>query len=972
MAVVRAGSRLSAPCLCMVTVGMILLVGSVLWIGAVGTASATESAGTLLQEGERNTLQLPDGMNPMDVVRMVDRNRLGVGGMHGESNRGLDSSRVLQAGAHDKRGYLPPVPVGRPAPVDEMGLAFHIGGDGVYRPSGSNQGNPSIAFDGTNYLVVWAEERNESDIYGARVSVEGEVLDPVGIPISTAAYGQGYPSVVFNGEHYFVVWEDGRSGHEMWSRSEIYGARVSAGGEMLDPEGIAILTDAWYDKVCPSIAFDGTNYLVVWGEVSCGGCQPGADIAGARVSVGGEVLDTSGIAISRAAGFQVLPSVAFDGTNYLVAWENCRTEDFSYDIRGARVSVAGEVLDTSGIAISTSASYQAYPSIAFDGANYLVVWGDYRSGTGYDINGARVTVAGAVLDPVGMPVTVVANNQLSPAVAFDGINYLVVWEDDRNGGFGSSDIYGTRVSVAGEVLDPSGIVISTAVDGQWRPSVAFDGTNYLVVWEDKRNSNQSMLSSYDVYGARVSVEGEVLDTSGIAIAQVGYAQWNPSVAFGGMNCLVVWEDGRNQNTSEIYAARVSVDGVVLDPAGIPISRGAENSRHNPSIAFSGTNYLVVWEDQSGGSSYYDIYGARLSLTGKLLGSGVTAISTAANGQQYPSAAFDGTNYLVVWEDSRSGSGYGYDDIYGARVSVLGAVLDTSGIAISTAAYGQLYPSVAFDGTNYLVAWEDYSGGSGYPDIHGARVKVGGEVLDPDGLVISAAADGQHYPAVARGAGCTTLIAYSCFSPAPYGSVRIWGNFWKGPTAVAFASASAEAEQGYVRLSWQMAVEAVASSFRVERSDSRGGTFVELALPVATGPGFTFSCTDHSVRAGQTYWYRIVLLGASGVDEETCGPIEVRVDEAPTAFMAYQSYPNPFNPRCTIRYDIQAAGAVSLRVFGVNGALVRTLVDSWREPGMYREVWDGRDDAGSEQPSGVYFYRIEAGSFVATRKMVLLK
>jgi hypothetical protein len=88
---------------------------------------------------------------------------------------------------------------------------------------------------------------------------------------------------------------------------------------------------------------------------------------------------------------------------------------------------------------------------------------------------------------------------------------------------------------------------------------------------------------------------------------------------------------------------------------------------------------------------------------------------------------------------------------------------------------------------------------------------------------------------------------------------------------------------------------------------------------------------------------------------------VRVDSVPVAYQAHQSYPNPFNPLCTIRYDISRAGMVSLRVFDVTGASIRTLFNGWREPGEYTEL-----------PSDVYFYRLEVGNFVATRKMVLLR
>jgi len=73
----------------------------------------------------------------------------------------------------------------------------------------------------------------------------------------------------------------------------------------------------------------------------------------------------------------------------------------------------------------------------------------------------------------------------------------------------------------------------------------------------------------------------------------------------------------------------------------------------------------------------------------------------ADGHQFaPAVAFDGTNYLVAWQDGRGT----YYDVYGARVSPAGAVLDPAGIAFSTAEREQLAPALAFDGTNYFVTW----------------------------------------------------------------------------------------------------------------------------------------------------------------------------------------------------------------------------------------------------------------------------
>jgi hypothetical protein len=142
------------------------------------------------------------------------------------------------------------------------------------------------------------------------------------------------------------------------------------------------------------------------------------------------------------------------------------------------------------------------------------------------------------------------------------------------------------------------------------------------------------------------------------------------------------------------------------------------------------------------------------------------------------------------------------------------------------------------------------------------------------------------------------------------------------------------------------------------------------LPIFKGSRLSFSCNDYSVLPGKTYWYRIVLASLSG--EEAYGPMMVSVQAMPNAYKTYQSYPNPFNPLCTIRYEIPQADRVSLQVFAVSGALVRTLVDAWREPGVYNEVWDGRTDDGAELSSGIYFYELKAGGFAATRKTLLLR
>ncbi len=631
---------------------------------------------------------------------------------------------------------------------------------------------PAVAANGTGFLVVWADGRNAAtkgiDIFGARVNSAGRVVDAGGLPICTAAGDQLSPAATADGSDSFVVWQDGRN---VDTAPDIYGARVTSGGVVSDPNGIPISATLGV-QATPAVAFNGTNFLVVWAD------QRGIgdfDTYGARVSKTGQVLETAGIPISTVAGGEFFPKVAAKGTNFLVVWEEHRNADTGFvDIYAARVSGAGMVLDRGGFPVGSGSGDRFTPTVAAGLTDYLVVWQDSRNlGTsGQDIYGARVTTGGVVSDASGIPISTAANDESTPVLSFNGSQYLVAWSDQRNFDTTDFDVYGAFVTAAGKVATAAGFAISTGSSDEQRPAVAANGSSYLVVWQDYRNS---ATSGADLYGVRVSAAGAVLDPSAIPISTAAADQVMPAVAARRGDYLVVWEDYRNAGTTgaDIYGTLVTTAGVVLNPGGIGI--GVANADQlAPAVAGAGTNYLVVWHDgRNLASSGLDIYGSRVSSSAAVQDSSGLALCTVPGAQYGAAVAFNGTNFLVVWSDERNLGVTGVD-VYGRRVTPAGALLDSPNIAITQAAGDDLFASISSAGGAFLVAWDSgRNAGTTENDIYGARVTGAGVVSDPGGIPIGVAADFQSTPAVAA-SGTNYLVVWQDARNAGASGVDIYG------------------------------------------------------------------------------------------------------------------------------------------------------------------------------------------------------
>jgi len=86
----------------------------------------------------------------------------------------------------------------------------------------------------------------------------------------------------------------------------------------------------------------------------------------------------------------------------------------------------------------------------------------------------------------------------------------------------------------------------------------------------------------------------------------------------------------------------------------------------------------------------------------------------------------------------------------------------------------------------------------------------------------------------------------------------------------------------------------------------------------------------------------------------------------------QNYPNPFNPNTNISFLLEEATRVDIEVFNLKGQKVRNLVEGNYQKGEFTVNWNGKNDVGRDEPSGVYFYKMSTKSSIQTKKMILMR
>ena len=227
---------------------------------------------------------------------------------------------------------------------------------------------------------------------------------------------------------------------------------------------------------------------------------------------------------------------------------------------------------------------------------------------------------------------------------------------------------------------------------------------------------------------------------------------------------------------------------------------------------------------------------------------------------------------------------------------------------------------------------------------------------------------DYSAAIGTTAATITLIPDFSVSPRPGGSTNYMDNieFIHTPVPVELVSFSAVTVKNGIELKWATATETNNKGFEIQRSlDKRA----YVTISFVDGKGTTTSSqqykyVDASATSGK-YFYRLCQVDFDGSSKYS--KVIETGEMAPTTFELSQNFPNPFNPVTNIKYSVASAQQVTLKVFNVLGKEVATLVNEKKEAGNYSV-----DFSALNLSSGTYLYRLQAGAFVQTKKMVILK
>ncbi|HEY3246100.1 MAG TPA: hypothetical protein VGM03_22380, partial [Phycisphaerae bacterium] len=704
--------------------------------------------------------------------------------------------------------------------------------------------------DYRSQVIGGGSAQSGMDVFGIRLDAAGNPVDPAPFVISAAAGWQQSPRATWNGENWLVTFYSQDPSGSYYSNN-IRGLRVSPAGEILDSTPLMLVNDQQYAWV------GGQNgqWLVTWTLYHAD--NYGTYLAGRRLNGNGQFIDPTPVILmdwtylsngnkvlgangeylvvgqdwysysykARRIGMDgqpignvftpLSPSIGTNGSEYLIAW----SPQYTTNLVCSRMTSDGALLNPAGAPLYTGSLSPGEVSISHDGTNWFVGWG-----VSNQMRVGRVNATGCALDPNGVLIPLgtpgTQNTYDFQVVGGPNGGAQTFYDDYRTSG--DANVFNIPLSAAN--APGAERVVSTSTPNQRTPSFALgpDG-QVALAFISQATGNDRIRVHF------LAPDGQPTMTEPLVVAQ-GAALAKPGIAWNGSSYMVVWND------TSAKARRMNADGSFVDAAPIDVMPG-----FNVDVAALGADFCVTASNLviPNNPQYIAVYYRRVSgATGALLDAAPVAVGssyaynarihtagdrwvatweahpTHDNPQAYlqyafifsdgtrtpeasvsytggqPDVAFNGDKHLFVWRNNSLANANNY--IAGRMMNANGSWAGNV-FVVSEAPGRQLRPVVGWDGTNFVVAWDDQRNQLYFfderTDIYGARVSAAGSVLDPSGFPIYVGPGGDATAAVlSQTSGVSFVAAARFITSPPFDSYRV-GLTVLGVVPVAIVSAN---------------------------------------------------------------------------------------------------------------------------------------------------------------------------------------
>lgn len=666
------------------------------------------------------------------------------------------------------------------------------------------QTKPKVAWNGENWLVLYVSQDPTAGYFAdrlraVRISPAGQVVDPIALTMPPTQFEPetiGLQLAVLGSQWLVTRCVYHSDGYGTY----LAGQRISSAGTLLDPTPVMLMD--WIYGPCTTIATN-SEFLVVGPE-----WNDSASIKARRIS---SSLAPIGPAFS-------VPSITIEsnGTDYYTTWLSNFTE-----LVGSRISSTGSVLTPAGTFLANATTFH-HSSITHDGINW---WVEY--GAADILNTLRVSPAGTRLDPVGgsqLPITIggTVNNAYDPMiVGRTGGGVHVLWNDSRPAMNNDTNV--SILPVNANNIAGTERVVSTSSPNQRTPDFAAGPTGQIacVFVSEAANEDRVLVHLMDASGQPTFQEPiEIFRGPMVGKATIA---WNGSV-------YMVAFDAGTPSPGAIYTARMNADGVLIDtPASsmigfrpdiealddtflVAASRlgatpqiiraiarrfdGASNSpidasdlvllangyvSSGPRVRSDGTRWLVTYHSHwTHNSSQSDAVFNFVNADGSF--SPPVNPTTSSGGAGTPDVAFSGNEYLFVWRSNTLASG---DNYISGRIMHADGTFAPNAFVIAQATGRQLTPTVSWDGSHFIVAWEDQREQAAFydlrTDVYAARVTEAGSVVDVSSISIKSDEHGVVEPALVSRDGVTLIATAQMIDEPTLDSYRIGLSIIGAPT-----------------------------------------------------------------------------------------------------------------------------------------------------------------------------------------------